>query len=129
MMNSKWAIAAAAAALVVVIGVSSALALGSPRVNNLTFSGTVALPGTRLAPGTYRFEILDHAGPATVVRVSDEAGQHVFLGMTRLVRRPRSLDANQIVTFEEAPRGTPPPIAVWYPVGTSHGHQFLYPGR
>jgi hypothetical protein len=31
-----------------------------------------------------------------------------------------------MLTFAEAPAGTPPPVAAWYPNGDQMGHQFIY---
>jgi hypothetical protein len=128
MFNRKWVIAAVAAVAVAGAAVSGTYALGTPRLNYLTFSGTVALPGVTLPGGTYIFEVVVPGGAGDVVSVSNRDGRHIFLAFTRSVERPRALRASDSVKFGEAPAGTPPPIAVWYPVGGSKGHQFIYPG-
>jgi hypothetical protein len=94
------------------------------KVNYLTFSGSVRLPGTLLTPGAYTFE----AGPAgtnrDIVRVTTRDGRRVlFMGFTIPVSRPAR---GPIVSLGEAPAGAPQPIAVWYEDGATSGHQFRY---
>jgi hypothetical protein len=128
MVNRKWALAAVAGALMTVAAVSAASAWGTSRVNYLTFSGTVALPGVILPAGTYLFEVVAPGANRDVVRVSSREGRHYFMAFTRRVERPRGLRTSTAVTFAEAPAGNPPPIAAWYPVGATRGHEFLYAG-
>ena len=93
----------------------------------LTFSGPVALPGLSLMAGTYTFELADPDGNDDAVVVMNGDRNHVYyLGMTKRVRRPASLASDQAVTFGQAPRGTPVPIAAWFPIGEMWGHQFIY---
>jgi hypothetical protein len=122
-------IALLASLFAVVVGggtTSQAASQFSPltRINNLTFSKAAALPGVTLTPGTYTFE----AGPANsnpnVVRVSRNR-QTVFIGMTIPAIRAQDAEAS-LVTFGEAVRGEVTPILVWYPGGSTQGHQFLY---
>jgi hypothetical protein len=95
------------------------------RMNNLTFSGPVALPGVALTAGTYIFERTDM--DPRLVRVSSQDRSRVFYtGFTREVRRPAGMRPDRSVTFGEAPAGVAPRIAAWYPVGGSTGHQFIY---
>ena len=93
------------------------------RINHLTFSGPVALPGgVVLATGSYTFEL----GPSNVVTVSTRDGQSVlFTGRTQLVLRPAGLSLDVNVTFGDRGAG-PPPITAWYPVGADVGHAFIY---
>ena len=93
----------------------------------MTFSKDVALPGIVLAAGSYTFE----AGPGNtsrdIVLVRSRATQKpLYLGFTRPVNRPEGMPSDKTVAFGEAPAGQPTPIAVWYPVGSSTGHEFLY---
>jgi hypothetical protein len=95
----------------------------------LTISHAMALPNVTLQPGTYTFEVLnpDSTADVVVVRGGGRANDVRFLGVTRRVDRPRSLAANQALSFGEAPRpGEPMPITAWYPIGFSSGHQFIY---
>lgn len=118
---------AVAAAIAAVLGTAAAQAWGTPRLNYLTFSGTVALPHAVLPGGTYIFEVVNPSGGADVVRVATRDGRNVFLGLTHRVERPRGSKSAAAVSFGEAPAGTPPPIRVWYPEGAGLGHRFVYP--
>jgi hypothetical protein len=96
------------------------------RINNLTFSIPVSLPGVTLAAGRYVFE----AGPAgtnpNIVRVATQDGRtQLYLGLTIPKERPHDAGST-ILTFGEAPSGGAAPILVWYPVGGATGHEFLY---
>jgi type 1 fimbria pilin len=126
MVNRKRAIAVLAAVLMTGAGVSSAMALSSSRVNHVTFSGTVALPGIVLPGGTDIFEAMAGSGGGQIVRVSSREGRHYFMAFTRVVDRPATIRPDQVVTLGEAPAGAIRPIAAWFPVGSSRGHQFLY---
>jgi hypothetical protein len=126
--NRKWALAVAAAALMAVSAVS-AHAWTSTRVQYLTFSGAVALPGVTLPAGTYMFEVVSPQGAGDIVGVSSRDGKRYFLAFTRDVVRPHALKPSRNVTFAEAPAGTPPPITAWYPSGKQRGHEFVYHAR
>src|SRR5687768_10382080 len=112
MVNRKRAIAVLAAVLMTAAGVSSATALSSSRVNHVTFSGTVALPGVVLPGGTYIFEAMaGGGGRGQIVRVSSRAGRHYFMAFTRAVERPATIRPDQVITLGEAPAGAARPIA------------------
>jgi hypothetical protein len=86
----------------------------------------VSLPGVTLAAGTYVFE----SGPGNthpdIVRVLSQNRQTQFyLGITIPKERPRGAPPS-ILTLGEAPAGAAAPILIWYPVGTTTGHEFMY---
>lgn len=127
-MRSVKMLAALCAALLFVA--SAGAGTLSSRLNILTFSGSVALPGTSLSAGTYAFELADpFAGGDVVVVRSGDRRQVFYLGMTQRVERPANLPTDRAVTFGESGHGAPPPITAWYPIGESHGYEFLYPRR
>jgi hypothetical protein len=113
-------------AAVVILGVvltASANAWGSSAMNHLTFSGAVGLPNVTLPAGTYIFETAP--GILEIVRVLNKDRSKVYyMGFTRSVGRPRGMKAT--VTFGEVEKGAPAPIAAWFPVGSSMGHEFVY---
>lgn len=97
------------------------------KLDRITFSRAVALPGVVLPAGSYTFEIANPNSSATVVRVTHSDTHRVyFAAFTENVRRPADLARGQMVTFGEASAGAPVPIAVWYPAAGEHGHRFLY---
>lgn len=94
------------------------------RVNHLTFSGAVRVPGAVLTPGTYAFEAGPQGNDRDIVRVTSRDGRRVlYTGFTSTVTRPAR---GPMVSFGEAPAGAPQPISVWYEDGATIGHQFRY---
>jgi hypothetical protein len=127
MSNRKRALVAAVAVIGVLAGGASVHAAFVSRVNHLTFSGTVSLPGAILPQGTYTFELAPPSGGLDVVRVTTRDGKRVmFHGFTNVVNRPAGLGENQLVTFGERAAGQPAPIDTWYPVGSPIGRRFIY---
>jgi hypothetical protein len=99
----------------------------SNRLEYLTFSGPVALPGVTLARGTYTFEVANPDSSADVVRVRSRATDEVlFQGFTIRSERPDGMSQNRSVLLGEAPKGTAEPILAWYPIGDNSGHEFVY---
>lgn len=115
-------------ALVVValaLGVAAAQAASIHRVNHLSFSGPVSLPGVTLAAGTYTFEAGPFDNNPSIVRVTTRDGRTVlYQGFTTPISRPTG--RVPAVMFGEAPAGRPMPIMVWYPQQSRIGHQFRY---
>ena len=98
-----------------------------PHTNYITFSGAVALPGVELAAGTYIFETPTNSMSNAIVRVSSQDRKRVFLtAYTRQVERPKNDKGKLLVTLGEAAPGSAPPVAAWFPIGESVGHEFIY---
>jgi len=124
MLNRK--LIAAVSVVVALVPASSPLRASEPigNENRLTFKNPVALPGVRLAMGTYLFELLPSS--TNIVRVSSGDRQRVYyMGFTRVIERSRAIDSSS-VTFGEAPAGAAIPITAWYPPGSLTGQQFIY---
>ena len=118
-------IALTVAAVVLVCAATARAYMGHE--NKVTFSQPVGLPGITLPAGTYSFDIADSSANLDIVVVRDAARTKTYYqGFTTTVRRPGGMPANTIVTFGERPTDAPMPIAVWYPIGQSFGHEFLY---
>jgi hypothetical protein len=119
---------ACGAALGLVIGVATLSAqFNANRLEYLTFSAPVALPGVVLAPGKYVFEIANPTGSNSVVRVSTAGTREPrFMGLTWPVNRPPDVTDAAHVTLGEARRGEAVPILAWYPMYDSVGRQFIY---
>jgi hypothetical protein len=127
MAKRNLTVAALAVALLAA-GISTTTAWSSARVNHLTFSGAVALPGVILPAGTYVFELVVPGSTGDVVKVSSKKdGRHYFMAFTQRIERPAARRSASPATFGEASAGMPPPITAWYPVGSSRGHRFIYP--
>jgi hypothetical protein len=99
------------------------------RTNYLTFSGPVALPGVTLQAGTYIFERVLETEPDVVVVRDRDRSKVFYMAFTERTARPAGMKPGQMVSFGEARPGTAPPIAAWYPIGSSAGHRFVYGAR
>jgi hypothetical protein len=93
----------------------------------LTFSGSIALPGVTLPPGTYVFELADPNVSVDIVRVMSRDRKRVYLTQfTERVSRPAGAPATQLISLGESPRGVPAPVLAWYPTADPMGHRFIY---
>jgi len=125
-MTYRKSVVAAGLAMLVAIGVATTVHGWTGQQNTLKFSGAVALPGVVLPAGSYRFRGME-GGSADIVRVTSADGrQSYFMGFTRTVKRPYSHNPNRAIVLGEAPAGTPPPIAIWFPSDGDNGHEFIY---
>ena len=115
--------------LAVAVGTVATLSASarSNRLEHLTFSGPVGLPGVTLAGGTYSFEVANPETSADVIRVrSRTTDVVVFLGFTKLMERPKGMASNRSVLLGESRSGIAAPILGWYPTGDLVGHAFEY---
>jgi hypothetical protein len=131
MFNRRVVLRACGALLGLIIAAGTVTTLSasvrSNRLEYLTFSGPVSLPGVTLSRGTYTFEVANSEASADIVRVRNRATDAiVFLGFTYRVERPKGMADNRSIVFGEAPRGVVPPILEWYPSGDMTGHQLRY---
>ena len=130
MFSRKRLVTALAA---VILGLATAASIGASVTDHhtmyLTFNRPVALPDVSLGSGTYIFEVLDHSGHNSVVRVlsRDRKTSH-FMGLTNSVNRPPDLKRDRLISFAEASPNLPQPIAIWWPEGLD-GRQFVYPEK
>jgi hypothetical protein len=127
MFNLKVA-AVGALFLGLVAAAGSSIAAGvDEHTSYITFSRGVALPGVELAAGTYIFETPTNSMSNSVVRVSSRDRKKVYLtAFTRQVSRPNADRGKVLITLGEAAPGALPPVSVWFPIGESVGHEFIY---
>src|SRR5207248_3402549 len=129
-MFDRKSVAAAAVAFGFVMATAPSDAAAQRRLDRMvffTFSGSVALPGVALPAGTYAFQIADPTDSGDIVRVSSsDLSRVLYQGFTQRVSRPSPEDRVRLLVLGEVPRGTPPPIRVWFPTGEALGHQFVY---
>jgi hypothetical protein len=126
MFNRKMLVMACAVLVMGLVAVPTSQARdASTKVNYLTFSGPVALPGVVLPAGAYVFEIPD--AHLDIVRITTRDRSRVlFTGFTNMVSRPAGLPRNSVVTFGEVPSGRVQPISAWFPLGDLTGREFIY---
>ena len=117
------AFAAMAIAFATAVGVD---ADETNRMQYLTFSRPVELPGITLHAGTYIFELPDAIGAPDVVRVQSRDRKTVyFTAYTTSISRPASVPSTQLVSVREVAPNQPAPITVWWS-DESRGRQFIY---
>lgn len=118
----------AAAALLLAVTTLAAGPLYN-KLDYLTFSGPVALPGVTLPAGTYAFDV-SHIDSGDVVRVRNrQTNRLAFMGQTLRVERPRNLPKDRHVVFGEQAAGVAPPILAWFPMDQATGYEFVYRTR
>ena len=90
MVNRKLLYTVGGVLLVGWLVTSSASAFGDVgRTTYLTFNRPVSVPGVSLAPGTYRFEIVNPNTSSDIVRVSNRDRSRVYwTGFTLLLLPP-----------------------------------------
>jgi hypothetical protein len=97
------------------------------RTMYIGFNRPVALPGVELNAGTYVFELAAPMTDNSLVRVWSRDHRTIYLtAFTYRIDRPADLKPGQVVTFGEAPRGTPLPIKAWFPDEVGDGRGFIY---
>jgi hypothetical protein len=124
MKNKSVRIAFATVALALVA--AAAHAWGFNHENKLKFSRPVALPGIVLPAGTYSFDVASPTALDVVVVRSADRGKVFYMGFTRTISRPRHMSSEIPVAFGEASANEPPPIAAWYEINDTTGHEFVY---
>jgi hypothetical protein len=122
--NKSVRIAFATVALALVA--AAAHAWGFSHENKLKFSRPVALPGIVLPAGTYSFDVASPTALDVVVVRSASHDKVYYMGFTRTVSRPRNMSVQTPVAFGEAGANEVPPIAAWYEIGDTTGHEFIY---
>ena len=127
MVNRKSVLTACSAAIVVLVMTASGDAwVNASRMNYVTVTGPVALPGVTLARGTYIFELASPTSLDVVRVLSRDRSKVYFMAFTTPIQRPAGMPADRLVSLGEAPAGTPAPITAWYPLGHSTGHKFIH---
>ena len=104
----------------------SVLAFGVSHKNQLTFSRPVALPGVVLPAGSYTFDVASENALDIVVVRNKARTKVLYMGFTSTVERPASMSTTMAIAFGEASASEPPPIAAWYEIGKTIGHEFRY---
>ncbi len=120
------ALAAVVAGLLTAASASTHANTETARMQYLTFSKPVALPGVALHPGTYVFELPAPDSARDIVRVMSRDRRTVyFTAYTRTVDRPAGTPDSQLVSLREVAPDQPMPISVWWS-DVKTGRQFIY---
>jgi hypothetical protein len=125
-MTKSKSIRIAFATVALALVAAGAHAWGFSHENKLKFTRPVALPGVVLPAGTYSFDVASPTALDVVVVRSGDRGKVFYMGFTHTVSRPKHMSAATPVAFGETTANDPPPIAAWYEIGDSTGHEFIY---
>jgi len=92
-----------------------------------TFSGPVEIPGQVLEAGTYVFRLANSDSDRDIVQVFNKDESHLY-GTFLAIPDERLRPAGKpIITFNEAPAGSPQAVRAWFYPGDDYGHEFVYP--
>ena len=122
-IRKSWLVIAGAAVICALVAASAHAWTND--TNYLTFSHPVALPGVTLPAGTYTFRTPSGIDKNVVQVMNRAETKSYYMGVTRLVSRPRA-GTELLVTIGEAPARQVPPIQAWFPLGAPEGHAFIY---
>lgn len=96
------------------------------KLNYMTFSKSVQIPGAVLDAGTYRFRLADPTSGRQVMQVLSNDGSIVYsMFYTREDWRSKATE-KPTVTFREAPAGVPPAVRSLFYGGETRGYEFVY---
>jgi hypothetical protein len=130
MFSKRLMTSACAAAMLLTLSTTPALAQGQPLDSRteFTFNQPVELPGVTLPPGTYIFRFVDGTTGRKVMQVQAKDASSKTFGMflTINAQRPRPSDDAEL-RFLETPAGQPAAVKTWWYPGNTIGREFIYP--
>ena len=120
--------AACAAAMMLTMSATPALAQPLDQRTEFTFNQPVEMPGVTLPPGTYVFRFVDATTGRKVMQVQakDASSKNYGMFMTISAQRPRASDDAEL-RFLETPSGQPAAVKTWWYPGNTIGREFIYP--
>jgi LPXTG-motif cell wall-anchored protein len=92
----------------------------------LTFSQPFEVPGAMLPAGTYTFKIADMMSDRHIVQIFNADGSRLLATLMTIPDYRLKTTTDNVVKFNEAPRGTPQAIRAWFYPGNSVGQEFVY---
>ena len=120
--------AAGAAAIVLTMSATPALAQPLDQRTEFTFNQPVEMPGVTLPAGTYVFRFVDATSGRKVMNVQakDASSKNYGMFMTISAQRPKASDDAEL-RFLETPAGQPAAVKTWWYPGNTIGREFIYP--
>lgn len=91
-----------------------------------TFSQPVTIPGVTLPAGTYTFRMVDPTGGSRVVQVLDANARRSYTMFMSIPATRQDIARKPEVSFMETAAGMPVAVKIWWPEGSSLGHEFIY---
>ena len=116
-----------AAALLVLLSSTHALATYRDMLTVFTFSAPVQVPGRMLPAGTYQFKVIDPNTDRNVVQVFTKDGRTLLVQFFTM-RGLRQVDQpnEPVLTFRETAAGVPRAIRGWHYPGERTAFEFIY---
>lgn len=99
----------------------------------LTFSQPIEIPpvhlqGFRVLPaGTYVFKLVNSSSNRHIVQIFNKNQTKIFATILAIPNYRLQPKNDTVVTFNEAPKGTPQAIRAWFYPGAHWGEEFVYP--
>jgi len=93
----------------------------------ITFSHPVEIPGKTLAPGSYRFRVLEMATARNVVQIWNEDATQLITTVMCIYDYRLEPAGETVMEFHERPAGRPVALRAWFYPGHHYGHEFVYP--
>ena len=93
----------------------------------LTFSQPFEVPGRVLPAGTYTFKLADMMNDRHIVQIFNADGSQLIVTLMTVPDYRLETTTDNVVKFNEVPRGSPEAIRAWFYPGNSVGQEFVYP--
>ena len=93
----------------------------------LTFSQPFEVPGRVLPAGTYTFKLADMMNDRHIVQIFNADGSQLIVTLMTVPDFRLKTTTDNVVRFNEVPRGSPEAIRAWFYPGNSIGQEFVYP--
>ena len=93
----------------------------------LTFSQPFEVPGRVLPAGTYTFKLADLMNDRHIVQIFNADGSQLIVTLMTVPDFRLKTTTDNLVRFNEVPRGSPEAIRAWFYPGNSVGQEFVYP--
>lgn len=120
-----WALAGAAAAVVMTVGIARADSFDKRTV--FTFDRPISLPGVTLPAGEYLFRIVDTTTSRRVIQVLSGDGKTPYAMLHSIPEIRRDASGKPEVRFMETAKGHPSPVKTWWYPQETTGYEFIYP--
>lgn len=97
------------------------------KLTYLTFSAPVQLPGITLPAGSYAFKLADSWSNRHILQVFNKQQTKVYGTFLTVSDQKLDPSGKPVVTFREAPAGTPTAVRAFFYPGDTIGDEFVYP--
>jgi hypothetical protein len=93
----------------------------------VTLREPLQVPGTTLQPGKYVFKLVDSLSNRNIVRITNEAEDHVYTTFIAIPNYRLEPTDKTTIGLWETPVGNPPDLRAWFYPGDNFGQEIAYP--